>query len=432
MLYNDKHKDNCFFYFMVKKIYDIIPPREEGEFFKKKERKEKKTFLLKKAFIIPLIFLLALGGLFYFSTEPKASVNIWLETDNSTFKTNLNVDANINNLDLTNKVIPGEIIEIDKTVSQEFSSSGDSLKKAKGTIRLFNQFATWPETWAEGTRFVSGDGKLFKSESKIFVPAAKKEGSKTVASFVDVEVVAAESGVEYNIKPTHFSIYVYRGTARYSYYWGESYENMDGGGKTLKVTQSDLDNAENVLFQKALSESKSYFISTTEESFDNSIIIEELIESEITEFSPLAKPSQELNSFVAQAKAKSRAVIFKEEDLEDFARLHILSKIEEGKEIFPDSLEIAYSPSFLSGNGGEKIKDESIFLNLNLSAETYRKIDLSFLKRKILGKSSSEAKSIILNNFSGIKEVEIEIWPFWTKKTPINLGQIEINLNRNL
>ena len=415
---------------MIKKIYDIIPPEEEGELFKKEEKKEKNTFFLKKAFVIPFIFLLALGGIFYFSTEPKASVNVWLETDILTLKANINIDADINNLNFTEKIIPGEIVEVDKVVSQEFYSSGSSFEKAEGTIRLFNQFATWPETWAEGTRFVSGDGKLFKSKSKIFVPAAKKEGSKTVASYVDVEVIAAESGTEYDVKPTHFSIYVYRGTAKYSYYWGESYESMSGGGESLKVSQGDLDDAESVLSKKALLESKSYLISTVEKSFNDSLIVDELIESEITEFSPLAEPNQEIESFMAQIKTKSKAIIFKKKDIEEFARLYILSETEEGKEIFPDSLEIKYFPSFLSENGGEKIKDDTIFLNLDLSVETYKKIDFNFFKRKILGKSVPEVKSIILNNFSGVKEVEVEIWPFWAKNTPINIEQIEINLNK--
>lgn len=413
---------------MTEKIYDIIPPGESSGIVEEKEEK-KKPSLAKKVFLVPLFFLLLLGGLFYFTTEPKAVITIRPETERVDFKANLTVDASKNNVDFNERIIPGKIIEAEKTVSQEFSSSGKSFKKAEGVIRLFNKFATWPETWAEGTRFISGDGKLFKSKSKIHVPPAVQEGSKKSASFVDVEVVAAEAGEEYNIDPTQFSIYVYRGTARYSYYWGESYESMSGGGETLKVTKEDLEKAERALSEKSISESKASLVSKAE---GKGIILDQLIESEVIEFSPLAEINQEIDSFMAQAKAESRTVIFKREDLEKFVNLYALNEIGENKEIFKDSVEIEYSPTFLSENRDEKIEDGSILLNLDFSVHTYNKIDSDFLKRKLLGKDEPEVKSIIFNNFSEIKESGVEISPFWARKTPLDINQIEIVIeNKN-
>jgi hypothetical protein len=406
---------------MNQKIYDIIPPEESPNLVEEKE--EKRNLFPKKAFIVFLFFILSLGGLFYFTTEPKAEIVIYPKTKEVNFKTSLNIDSSLNSIMFFENTIPGKIVETEKTVSQEFPSSGKSFKKAEGTIRLFNKFATWPETWAEGTRFVSGDGKLFKSKSKIYVPAVKKEGSKKIASFVDVEVIAAEPGEEYNIKPTHFSIYVYRGTARYSYYWGESSEVMSGGGETLKITEEDLENAEEILSQKALSESKSSLVS---EIGENDIVVEELVESEIVEFSPLAKVGQEIKSFMAQTKAKSRAIVFENKDLEKFASLYLSEETE--NEVFKESISVDYSPSFLSRNGGEKIEDGTIFLNLDISADTYKKIDFDFLERKCFGKSVSEAKSDILTVSPDIKDLEINLWPFWVKKIPLESNKIEISL----
>jgi hypothetical protein len=413
---------------MTKKIYDIIPPEERNELVE--EQKEKRSFLFpKKVFIIPLLFLLILGGLFYFTTEPKAKISVWPETERMDSKTSLTVSANENSLNFSEKIIPGQIVEVEKTVSQEFSSSGKSLKKAEGTIRLFNKFATWPETWAQGTRFISGDGKLFVSKSKIHVPAAEKEGSKKVASFVDVEVIAAEPGEEYNIKPTEFSIYAYRGTARYSYYWGESYERMEGGGESVKVTEEDLEDAKDSLSQKAISQSKSLLVSEAEKSA-NSIIVEDLIESEIIDFSPLAEVDQEVDSFTAQSKAKSKTITFKEKDLERFASLYILNKTDQNKEIFEESLEIECQPSFLSENRDKKIENGSILVNLDLSGSIYEKIDFNLLKKEIAGNNIAEAESDILNSFQKIKKVEVEVWPFWARRIPSNLEQIEINLEQ--
>jgi len=107
---------------------------------------------------------------------------------------------------------------------------------------------------------------------------------------------------------------------------------MEGGGESVKVTEEDLEDAKDSLSQKAISQSKSLLVSEVEKSA-NSIIVEDLIESEIIDFSPLAEVEQEVDSFTAQSKAKSKTITFKEKDLERFAPSFLSENRDVGKHL---------------------------------------------------------------------------------------------------
>ena len=406
---------------MPSKIYDIIPPGEQESFEAEEGKESPRQSFLNNRVLIVLFFSVLIAGAFYFLIGGRAEIDIWPETKDLTFETYINVDTNSEEINFSEHIIPGKIIEAEKIVSETFTPSGDVFKKAEGTIRLYNRFANWPEVWAKGTRFISSNGKLFKSKSKISVPAAKKEGGKVVASYVDVPVIAAEPGEEYNIGPSNFSIYVYRGTERYAYYWGESSEPMSGGGKSVEVTEKDLETAEGILSERALLESKDLLKKKVPEGW---LLVDSLIRSKITEFSPLAKDGQGVDSFMAQIKAKASTIIFKKEMLERFAKEYISSDFEGGEIICPGSLKTEYYPS-LSGNGNKE--DVEMILNVDFSAKVYTRIEEEFLKRQVLGKTVPESEQKILQFFPEIEKVEVKLWPFWIKKAPIEKRFIKLN-----
>jgi len=215
---------------MAKKIIDILPPKPPTTFSeerpkpfleKKKEARsgggqnplllfaKKKWWGVLPFFVLIFLFLLS----FRFS---KAEIKIWPEVETRNFRAKITVDKTAENPDFKNNILPGKIFEAEKTVSEEFPASGRVLKKAEGIIRLYNNFSTQNENWLDGTRFVSSDGKLFKSKDKISVPAAYIKNGKIIPSFVDVPVIAAEGGADYNIGPSKFSIVAFRGTPRYT------------------------------------------------------------------------------------------------------------------------------------------------------------------------------------------------------------------------
>lgn len=410
---------------MAKKIFDISPKKIE----KIPEKKELPSFQkpkfqislpkisLKGSFFIFFLILAIIGFLISFRFS-KAKIKIWPETETSNFREKIEVNLKIEKSDFKNKILTGKIFEAEKNFSEEFSATGKSLKKAEGIIRLYNAFSTQPETWLAGTRFISSDGKLFKSKDKISVPGAEIKNGKIVPSFVDVPVIAAEGGSEYNIGPSHFSILAFKGTPRYFKFYGESFEPMKGGGEFPQVKKEDLERAENSLTEKAKTELKEILKNQIPSDF---VFLDNASEIKILNKSSSAKEGQEVDKFNFQIQAKIRNISFKKDEAEELAKKIILSQIPKGKSIFKESLKIDYSIENIDFDLGK------MNLSLAISIKTYPEIDLNSLKEALREKSLNETK-IFLENQPNIKKSEISIFPFWLNHLPKDLEKIEINL----
>jgi hypothetical protein len=408
---------------MVKKIFDILPPKKEE--LKREERviiveKRRTKFHFPRiplgTFLI-LLFIFLLIFSFFFSFElSKAEVKIWPKTEEISFVEGIVVDSNATAMDFEQKIIPGKIFETEEVFSKSFNSTGKVLKKAEGTIRLFNEYSTQDEVWREGTRFISSDGKLFKSKDKIHVPGAKIENGKIVASFVDVPVIAAEGGVDYNIPPSDFSVVAFKGSPRYFKYYGKSFEPMKGGGEAPQVLKEDLERAEKEIVDLINQKAKEILEKKVEKKFSFS---DDAIEVSILDKSFSAKEGEEKEKFDGQFRAKIKTIVFSNDDLLNFAKEYLSLKVPKGKEIHLPSLKTelkAETKNFELGKANFQLK---------ISAKVYSKIDPLTMKKSLAGKSIEEAK-IFLPTLDEISKVKIEVFPFWTKKLPADIKRIEI------
>lgn len=418
---------------MAKKIFDILPPKEfekkkveefplEKEYrprFKKPEFKISKK--LSSSFFIPLVLILI--GIFCYFTLSKAEIEIWPESEVLTFETKLTIDKIAENVDLLNKVIPGKIFEAEKTITEEFSSSGVVLKekKAEGIIRVYNDYSTSPQVLIARTRFVSADGKLFRTPTKITIPGGHYEKGKLVPGYLDVQVKADQPGPEYNIDPSTFSIPGFAGTARYTKFYGKSFQAMAGGFReeVPQVTQEDLDQAQKILEEKVLKDCKAALKEKISPEF---ILLDDILDSKIIETFSLARPKEELEKFSFQVKASSTALVFKTEDAENFARDFILSQIPEDKQLYQESLKITYSLENVN------LELAKAALSLQMEAKIYSDIDTENLKKGLSRKSLTEAK-LFLEDQPQITQVLVKFWPFWVKKVPEDIEKIKIKLN---
>lgn len=415
---------------MPKKVIDIFPPQKlekyqlllssnEGEFSKealvfperKKKRGFKKGLLFISLFLIPAFIFLH----FFFV---RAKIEIWPEIENFSLNERIVIDGKTDKLDLKTKIIPGKIFEIEKTISGEFSSSGRFLKKAEGVIRLYNAYTVQSGTWQQGTKFVSSEGKLFLAKNKINVPGAKIKNGKLTPSFVDVPVVAAEGGSDYNIGSSHFSVFAYRGTPKYIKFYGQSFQPMTGGGKSLQVTKEDLEKAENILIEKVKAELETALKNEIPDGF---VFLSKALETKILEKSSSVDVGAEAEKFNFQVKAKSTNISFRSKDIEDFAVLSILAQISSDKELYRQSVKINYLLETVNLELG------SLTLSLNGSAKIYPKIDFDSLKKALVGKSLAET-NILLDNQPGIARSEIQVFPFWLRSISNNLEKIRIEI----
>lgn len=417
---------------MVKKIFDISPPKElKKEKYKEISFEEKphldispsKRLPFKKALILILLVLIIIIGAVHFSFS-QVEVEIWPETEIVKFETKLRVEKGLNRINFADKIIPGVIFEEEKTFSEEFSATGKKLleKKAEGIVRIFND-SQKDQVLIAQTRLQAplekfqpslekGENPWFRTTERVLIPAK---------SYKDVKVVADAPGEKYNIEPSTFSIPGLAGTAQYTFVYGKSFEPMKGGmkGERLEVSQEDLKKAEEILKEKTNREMKDVLKNKIPAEF---IVIEEAFKTEILGTSSLAQPGAELEKFSFQIKAKTKTLSFKKEDLENFSKEFIISQISSDKKIDQKSLNIKYSSENIDLEKGK------IVLSLGLEAKIYSDINEDSLKRALVSKSLTEIQ-FFLQNQPGIKQTKVRLWPFWIKKVPDDLEKIKIKLN---
>ncbi len=416
---------------MAEKFYDIIPPgeAEAGEREEKKEsvpqkgprqKKSKKTPLFIKGLVICLVFLVLAGlaGFFLFS---KTEIEIWPETKILTFQEKITLDLNASQSNFEEKVLAAKIFSDEQTLSRNFPATGKLLKKEKagGIIRVYNGYSTSSRTLVP-SRFVSAEGKLFWSTKQITIPGAKYEKGKLVPGEIDVEVVAAEAGQEYNIGPSTFALPGLAGTSLYTAIYAKSFSAMSGGfiGEAAQISQDDLDRAQNTLSEELERESRNSLENSLPSDF---VILEETISREILEAKSGLKPGAEAESFNFDVKIKSEGVGFNKLELEKFAKDFVTLNISSKEKIQEESLELNYQPDTIDLASG------LIKLNLEIKAKVYSDLDLEAVKKAILGKSFERAE-FFLEGLSDIAKVEMKSQPFLRRKIPDNLEKVEIKL----
>ena len=324
---------------MMRKILDITPPnkgeidRPSASSTPQKRRVTATVFLIGGGLVL-------IGSLAYVFIESKAEIEIWPQKERVEFQAEAGS-------------IPIDVFKTEKALSEEFAATGLKLKaeKAKGVIRIYNEYSSSPQVLVATTRFISNEGKLFRTPVKIVVPG--------MPGTIDIEVVADQPGEEHNIGPSTFSIPGFAGTPKYTLFYAKSFESMAGGVKkeVLQITLEDLDKSENSLRERALRECQ---ISLEAAVPPENIFIKEAGECFVKDFSSSAKAGQEADKFSSQIKAEGKILTFMKSEMENFVKNYIRSKIGYDKEVDGDSLEIGYSPKTID------LKTEKIVLSLKI------------------------------------------------------------------
>ena len=363
-----------------------------------------------------------LGILILFSwfVLPCASIEIQPKYREISFERELVVKADIPDSDFDRGIIAGRILQIDKEVSQEMPSTGIVDKKAKGIIRVYNKYSTSNQTLVATTRFVSANGKLFRTPKKIVVPGGRYEKGKLVPGFIDIEVAADQPGEEYNIEATTFSIPGFAGSDKYTLFYAQSFSEMKGGGQFPQVNEKDLERAKESLSVQA--KEKCWEELRVISRDENLILFEDAVSEKITEAFSLATLGAEQEKFDYKVKASLTAVVLPERALKDFVTNFFNSGKFENEKINEDKSEMIYSLSSMNFEKNEMV------LDLDFVGKAYSDIDILFLKKSMAEKSSKEVE-IILENEEKIRGFKFELWPFWVKKVPNNLEKIKINVN---
>ncbi|MFC1663823.1 hypothetical protein ACFL0A_01730 [Patescibacteria group bacterium] len=420
---------------MPKKFFDIVPPKKAEEyrnstflekltqpiekrppsFLKKVGPVLKKRKQLGKGTLVKvLIFfsgILIIAGVFSCFFLKETQIEIWPAAEVLSFKENFKVDTALEVPDYSEKIVLGKFLEEEKSLFRQFSSTGKTERevKAEGIIRVYNNFSESIGLVAN-TRFLSAEGKLFRSTERAYIPAG---------GFSDLKVLAAEAGEDYNVKPSTFSVPGLVGYPSYTAVYGKSFSQMEGGfrGESLKVSEGDLKEAESILIEELKEENKK----NLENRAKDFVLLEDAIDHEVLEASSLTKAGAEVEQFSYLVKTRSKALVFSKEELETFAKEFILANIDSGEKMDQESFEINYSLKSVD------FKEGNLLLSLDFSARVFSEINLEELKEELKGSTELQVKNL-LENKENISRAKVKFWPFWLKKVPENVKKIKIEL----
>lgn len=297
---------------------------------------------------------------------------------------------------------------------------------AQGQVTIVNNYSK-AQTLIERTRFLTEDGKLYRLDRRLTIPA----GGRATGT-----VTADQPGAAFAIGPTKFTIpglwidlqkliYAESSTA-FTLRTGSTTptpaptpvptptpaptsSTSTLPGERRIVTQQNIDDAYQALTEQVVEQAKrtlaasitdtrlngaAYFVNTTAKS-------------------STARPGQVASSFTAQVDIEVIGVFYSAEDMQGLIRSRLRQNLPDGQEFLPfNDQDFIYTLESVDKEG------ESARLRVIANAEyrlTLNTPDLS--PATIAGKSRDEAKRL-LEAVDGVESVEIVLRPGWIGKIP--------------
>ncbi|MDO8470581.1 MAG: hypothetical protein Q7S63_01230 [bacterium] len=416
---------------MSKKVIDIIRRPKRNDAFE--EKAEEKPILAtqnaekplrdpiriprKTAVVFIAIAVLGGGAVAIPVVWGGATVQVRPESRDVSVSKGVSAVANLAQKDANSLKIPAVVLEKEEEGTQLFSSTGHAQKGeyAKGKIKVFNS-GTASQTLVANTRFISENGKLFRSQQRIQIVAAKQG----TPGSVDVNVVAAEPGDTYNIAPSTFSLPGLAGSVTYTSVYGKSSEAMKGGTtqEVSVVTKEDIEKAKNQLLQSLQDRAKASLKSQLQVGYEiaeNGFVIETLSTSS------LVKEGAELAQFSSSAKIRVKAFSFKASDLRELLAGVLQREVKEHEELQQETIQMRYEVGTINR------ASQTMILDSFIQGRAYRVLDVQKIQEQIMGKGRGDADGI-LAAAEGVLNEKLSLWPFWMNKVPQDKGRIHIEI----
>lgn len=402
-----------------KKVIDIRSPQKSMATFQKKKdnikvekvlKKKRKSLLKSIAFITALLSIVVLGALHIVFS--RGTIFLWPVSRSLALQETVKVQSAAKEIDVSQRVIPAKVLEQEKTLTKLYPASGSVIKesKAQGVLQVFN---TQPKTQVliAGTRFISQDGKLFHSKQRVSIPTGSSQS---------VTLVAAESGGEYNIPPSSFSLPGLVGSALYTLVYGKSSQPMAGGTKTAAsvITESDIRGAQTNVEQDAIKFAEDEIFKSAIPPF---VVDRKSLDIQIIDSFSSVKSGAEFSHFNATAKVKVSALIFRSDDLERLMIQLATQGLKEHETLHEQSVYVTYQAfSFRS-------ESYELGLNVKIDAKAYQDIPVDDIERDIQGLKKNKAEEVV-RSFVSVAQVKIDLWPFWTQSLPGRREKIYIHV----
>ncbi|MFA6159520.1 MAG: hypothetical protein WC678_00325 [Parcubacteria group bacterium] len=420
----EKKIDNFFF---QKNNFENKPRKPHVEEFRNYDlsKKDHKGFL-----IFGLISSLAVLAIIAYLFLPKATLKISAKTKTQSVDSNITGSTTAVSADFEKEIIPAKILSVENSVSESFKATGDksvSNQKARGKITIYNEYNSSPQPLVATTRFLSGNGKIFRLISGVTIPGMETSGGETKPGTVEAQVIADEAGESFNIAPDKFTIPGFEGSGaeKYAKFYAKSEEAMSGGGSGNQtanyITDSDIAEAKTKTLAKFNEEVKNKI---KESAGEEVVILDDAVLGEEPVYKLSNSSGDVADSFQITIQNKVKVIVVAEKDLNDMV-MKILSKTTDGKVSIDDnSIKLNFGKSSVNFDAG------TIDIKFHAVGEIVPNLNLEIMKKEILGKNNEELTAY-LSTFSDIKSANVEYQPsFINSRIPQMESRVKIVLDK--
>ena len=302
----------------------------------------------------------------------------------------------------------------------------DVMLKAKGVVVLYNAFSANPQNLSINTQLSGSNGKIYKTDTKITIPGMTKNGTP---SSIEVGIIAAEAGVEYNSAPLDFTILGFKGTPKYSKFYGRSKGEIKGGftGKIgvvspleeTRVRQELRNILQAKLLKKATDQIPSGFILFKDATFLK-------INDDGVDIAPSTG-----NTVMVNAKGTLYGFLFNEKKLTKKIAENIIEKYDGSEVYIPNIKNLNFSLTPQAGSSDQQSSfDNMQNISFNLSGPfvIVWKVDEDKFLNDILGKNKADFNQI-LSQYQNIDSASLTLSPFWRRSIPENKKDVQIIVN---
>ena len=360
-------------------------------------------------------------GIVVFVTTGKAQVTIKPTSQPLDVSLNVFTSDNTSAVSVSAMAIPGQLFNIQKTVSQDFPATGhvDVAQKARGTITVYNELSVSQQLIAT-TRFESVDHHIFHTLTSIIVPPATTTNGKLVPGNIDVQVIADKAGADYNVPVGLFTIPAFQekgDTEKFQKVYGQSTAPIHNGtsGQSTVVTDSDLNTAKQTLTTQLTTD-----VQDELKSQINGLKI--LNDSQVVVGSPVSTSPTDATAttFTVNLSGSLKTVGFKESDLDALVVQYV--DAQKNLTALPDKLTLDYS------NVHWDDTKNGLSFTVHVTGQAYAKLDTAKIITDLLGKNDADMRAY-LGGISGISSAHVSLSPFWVRSIPNNQDRVKVDVS---
>jgi len=360
-------------------------------------------------------------GVVVFITTGKAQIVIKPADQPLDLRMTVSASDNTSAVSLTGMAIPGQLFNIQKTVSQDFTATGhvDVAQKARGTITVYNELSV-DQPLVATTRFESADNHIFHTLTSIVVPAGKISNGKFIPGKKDVQIIADKAGSEYNVPVGSFTIPAFKeqgATEKYQKVYGQLTTPILNGtsGQSTVVTETDLNSAKQTLTAQLTTNIQDELKAQIDglKIINNSQVV---IDSPVSTSLADAKAT----TFKVNLSGSLKTVGFKESDLNTLISQYV--DIQKNVTVLPEKLTLVYEDIIWNDN------KKALSFTVHITGPGYTKIDSEKIISDLLGKNDADMKAY-LSAISGISSARVSLSPFWVRSIPSNKDKVQVDIS---